>query len=353
MTATLTHKRSTGRPATTRQRGTELDREFDQDEGEQDRLDADPGDDEDDDDLDDEDDEQQDADEDQESGDWDADDREDEPDEDAEEEPEQEEEDQDDDEDQYGSLEELAAAIDEAHQRSRRCHELSNQHALRAGEYLVVAKQRVGHGGFGKWVAQNIEVSLRQAERYMELYEGREELDDLNADWLKLWSMSQALARIADQRHEHDDEDGEHAAAAADDTAEQEDEAEESLAEEATGRKARPTEEEQDAEPEEEPIPSRLTAKQLRQARAAHRKRVKELPKFLKAAPIKFGRNSAGLAALHEIGAAVVRAARQAARRLHSKELEQQGVDEDLVAMALAEFLPRKLTVAKLFEPGS
>lgn len=172
MTATLTHRRSNGRLVSTRQRGPELNREFDQDEVEQDRLDADPGDDEDD--LDDEEDEQQDADKDQEPGEvWDADEREDEPDEDAEEQPEPDD-DQEDEPDGYGSLDELAAAIDDAHRRSRRCHELSNKYALHAGQCLVVVKQRLGHGKFGRWVAQNVEVSHRQADRYMELYEGRE-----------------------------------------------------------------------------------------------------------------------------------------------------------------------------------
>jgi hypothetical protein len=255
--------------------------------------------------------------------------------------------------DGYGSLQELAAAIDEAHEKSRRCHELSNQYALRAGQHLLVVKQRLGHGKFGKWLTDNVNVSQRQAERYLKLFEGREELNELNADWLTEWSMSLALAKLGDQRPEHDDED-ESGAAAVDeeDEDEPEDEAEEVRAEEATGRKAQSGEEDDDR-PEEEQASPRLTDKQLRQARAAHRQRVKQLPTFLKTGPVKFGRNSAGLEALQEVGAALVKAARQAARRLHSKELAERGVDEDLVAMALAELLPRKLTVAKLFEPVS
>ncbi len=255
MTTTLTAKRSNGRLLTAHKRAPELDQDFGDVDVEQDRLDADPGDDEADDDLDDEEDEQPDADEDQESGEvWDA---EDESDDETEDQPEQEEEDQDaDEEDQYGSLEELAAAIDDAYERSRRCHKQSNEHALRAGEYLLVVKQRVGHGKFGKWVANSVKVSLRQAERYMALFEGREQLDELNAGWQAEWSITQALANLGDQRDDQNDEDGEPPSGAAGDTAdeeEQEDETEESFAEEATARRAQSRDEkEEGAESEEQ-----------------------------------------------------------------------------------------------------
>jgi hypothetical protein len=43
----------------------------------------------------------------------------------------------------------------------------SHEHYRRAGEMLIEAKDQIGHGGWGRWLAKNFELSDRQAREYM------------------------------------------------------------------------------------------------------------------------------------------------------------------------------------------
>jgi hypothetical protein len=42
-----------------------------------------------------------------------------------------------------------------------------HEHYRRAGEMLIEAKDQVGHGGWGRWLAKNFDMSARQAQEYM------------------------------------------------------------------------------------------------------------------------------------------------------------------------------------------
>jgi hypothetical protein len=42
-----------------------------------------------------------------------------------------------------------------------------HEHYRRAGEMLIEAKDQIGHGGWGRWLAKNFELSDRQAREYM------------------------------------------------------------------------------------------------------------------------------------------------------------------------------------------
>jgi hypothetical protein len=43
-----------------------------------------------------------------------------------------------------------------------------HEHYRRAGEMLIEAKDQVGHGGWGRWLKKNFELSMRTAQRYMQ-----------------------------------------------------------------------------------------------------------------------------------------------------------------------------------------
>jgi len=46
-------------------------------------------------------------------------------------------------------------------------------HAKEAGRLLIELKAKLVHGEFGKWIADNLNVSKRQAQRYMETAQGK------------------------------------------------------------------------------------------------------------------------------------------------------------------------------------
>jgi hypothetical protein len=46
-------------------------------------------------------------------------------------------------------------------------------HAIEAGKLLIAVKQRLPHGEFGGWLEKNIQVTARQAQRYMAAAQGK------------------------------------------------------------------------------------------------------------------------------------------------------------------------------------
>ena len=56
------------------------------------------------------------------------------------------------------------------------------QHAIKAGELLVEAKNGVGHGQWGAWLRENFEGSERAAQAYMRVYRRRNEIRNGAAD---------------------------------------------------------------------------------------------------------------------------------------------------------------------------
>jgi urease accessory protein UreF len=63
----------------------------------------------------------------------------------------------------------LADEINAAHDRVAQCLSEGLSHATRAGELLLRAKADVGHGGWLKWLKQNVSFSTRTAQLYMQL----------------------------------------------------------------------------------------------------------------------------------------------------------------------------------------
>lgn len=74
------------------------------------------------------------------------------------------------------TLPELATAIDAAHAKVEAAARSGLAHAREAGERLIEAKRRIGHGGWLAWLAANCKVSERTAQRYMQVAEHWHEL---------------------------------------------------------------------------------------------------------------------------------------------------------------------------------
>jgi hypothetical protein len=66
----------------------------------------------------------------------------------------------------------LAKRINEEHVRCIGSQPAGQQHAMKAGRFLLKAKQLVPHGDWLKWLKDNVEVSRRTAQVYMQLAKG-------------------------------------------------------------------------------------------------------------------------------------------------------------------------------------
>jgi N6-adenosine-specific RNA methylase IME4 len=84
--------------------------------------------------------------------------------------------------DDVAALAKLATQINAEHQAVIGAVKRGIEHAFAAGELLLEAKAKVGHGGWLSWLAENCpDVSERSAQRYMKLAEGRVVLEAKSA----------------------------------------------------------------------------------------------------------------------------------------------------------------------------
>ena len=92
-------------------------------------------------------------------------------------------------------LETLAHIIRTADQGA--AHAVANmvEHALTAGDALIQAKAKVGHGNWLKYLRDECEIGADWAERYMKLARGREVLE-ANSARMRNLSITQALKLI-------------------------------------------------------------------------------------------------------------------------------------------------------------
>lgn len=67
----------------------------------------------------------------------------------------------------------IASEINEHHASATAKAGEAIHHAKEAGRLLLEVKAAVPHGEFGKWLEQNITVSVRQAQRYIAVAEGK------------------------------------------------------------------------------------------------------------------------------------------------------------------------------------
>lgn len=75
--------------------------------------------------------------------------------------------------DKPGNLATWAADINAAHADAVKHATSAIDYAKQAGELLLKVKQKLPHGAFGAWLEANVEVSERQAQRYMAAAQGK------------------------------------------------------------------------------------------------------------------------------------------------------------------------------------
>jgi hypothetical protein len=76
------------------------------------------------------------------------------------------------------SIPDLAKAINERMSAMLTSFRMSVQRAIEIGELLVEAKDRVGHGKFETWLANNCQLSRASAARYMQLAKQRPKIEE-------------------------------------------------------------------------------------------------------------------------------------------------------------------------------
>ena len=79
--------------------------------------------------------------------------------------------------DRSNRLGDLAARIAAEHEAAGAATRKTLQHAITAGELLIEAKDRVGHGRWENWLKKTCNVPPRSATKYMKLAEGRETIE--------------------------------------------------------------------------------------------------------------------------------------------------------------------------------
>jgi hypothetical protein len=94
------------------------------------------------------------------------------------------------------SVRDLARAINEKVAQITSSLRTSVARAIETGDLLIVAKKKVGHGNFERWVAGNCQLSPATARRWMELAEKRPEIEkQLAAKSLNLSDLNLSSAR--------------------------------------------------------------------------------------------------------------------------------------------------------------
>lgn len=92
----------------------------------------------------------------------------------------------------------LAAEINREHNLAEQMAKTAIEHALKAGELLLQAKDQCGHGEWLLWLDDNLAIGARQAQKYMRLVTHREMLANTSDN--SHLTIDAALAAIAAPR---------------------------------------------------------------------------------------------------------------------------------------------------------
>ena len=98
----------------------------------------------------------------------------------------------------------LAIAIRDEYQLAETAAVSSLRHLLTVGEMLTQAKAQVELGGWHRWIETNLPFGVRQAQRYMSLFEHRDELET-DATRVSHFGFRSAFALLTDERDNMDD----------------------------------------------------------------------------------------------------------------------------------------------------
>jgi hypothetical protein len=94
----------------------------------------------------------------------------------------------------------LTKRINEEHRRCEAAFRSGVEHALRAGELLIEAKESVPHGSWGAWLADNFEGSARTAQAYMRVARARKQFEDPKTQRVADLSLREAIKELSTPR---------------------------------------------------------------------------------------------------------------------------------------------------------
>ena len=94
----------------------------------------------------------------------------------------------------------LATHINEEHRRCEEAFRSTLEHALRAGELLIEAKDGVPHGSWEAWLADNFDGSLRTAQAYMRVARGHKQFEVPKTQRVADLSLREAIKELSTPR---------------------------------------------------------------------------------------------------------------------------------------------------------
>jgi hypothetical protein len=96
------------------------------------------------------------------------------------------------------SMTKLSMAANSSHWHYRISLERANEAALRTGELLAAVRKWLGPAKWLNWCGMGLNMTRRQAKRYVRLHRSRTQLNLLNLHWIREWTMTEALDRLAE-----------------------------------------------------------------------------------------------------------------------------------------------------------
>ena len=102
----------------------------------------------------------------------------------------------------------LATHINEEHRRCEEAFRSTLEHALRADELLIEAKDGVPHGSWEAWLADNFDGSLRTAQAYMRVARARKQFEVPKTQRVADLSLREAIKELSTPRPKSLERDG-------------------------------------------------------------------------------------------------------------------------------------------------
>jgi hypothetical protein len=191
----------------------------------------------------------------------------------------------------------LGTEISDCEREIGKCNRRALRFALRAGELLIEAKRRVGHGEWLSWLAKYTDLEGRRAQRYMQLARDGSRLDAIEPNWRSSLSITEALDLLASLKE----------VTGAGNVWGDEEEVDGVEWQEGAESCEEPSADEPADQSERDGACPDAETPNSREAKALHRKCVRLLPEFLETHPWRFRPGSDERVALEQVGAAVVR----------------------------------------------
>lgn len=95
-------------------------------------------------------------------------------------------------------LDNYADRINEHHEQAHSAAEKAINHAMEAGRLLLEVKAALQHGCFKAWAEDNLTVSLRQAQRYMRVAQGKPNIRTLATETMEVIGKSDTVSLLND-----------------------------------------------------------------------------------------------------------------------------------------------------------